>query len=159
MAKSLIYAVGARATQACSTFNLCAGLQVGIEGNVHALQAMDIEARTPSAPPSCPPPPEPPDKPPDSSTESSSEDEEQALQTQPFDATVQSQGASKNTDSTQSEFMDPHCTTLIDVTNGFNELYCKSMLWTVRHLWPEQIRFTFNCYKHSAQLIVLSPDG
>ena len=28
------------------------------------------------------------------------------------------------------------------------------MLWTVRHLWAAGSRFAFNCYRHSAQLLV-----
>ena len=53
--------------------------------------------------------------------DSSSEDEDQALQAQPFEETVQSQGASDITNSIEPKFMDPHCTALIDATNGFNE--------------------------------------
>ena len=43
---------------------------------------------------------------------------------------------------------------LVDATNGFNELGRKAMLWTVRHLWANGARFSFNCYRHSAQLIL-----
>ena len=28
------------------------------------------------------------------------------------------------------------------------------MLWTVRHRWANGARFSFNCYRHSAQLIL-----
>ena len=31
------------------------------------------------------------------------------------------------------------------------------MLWTVPHRWPVGARFTFNCYKHWAQLLVCQP--
>ena len=50
--------------------------------------------------------------------------------------------------------LDPHGTLCIDARNGFNELNRKSMLWTVRHLWAAGSRFSFNCYRHSAQLVV-----
>jgi hypothetical protein len=43
---------------------------------------------------------------------------------------------------------------LVDATNGFNELGRKAMLWTVRHRWANGSRFSFNCYRHSAQLIL-----
>jgi hypothetical protein len=43
---------------------------------------------------------------------------------------------------------------LVDATNGFNELSRKAMLWTVRHRWANGARFSFNCYRHSAQLIL-----
>ena len=31
------------------------------------------------------------------------------------------------------------------------------MLWTVRHLWPEGAMFTFNYYRHWAQLLLRQP--
>ncbi|MEJ2330924.1 MAG: hypothetical protein P8Z33_13945, partial [Gammaproteobacteria bacterium] len=47
--------------------------------------------------------------------------------------------------------------TLIDAHHGFNELGRLAMLWTVRHHWAKGARFAFNCYRHSAQLILHSP--
>ena len=49
--------------------------------------------------------------------------------------------------------------TLVDDRNGFNKLSCLEILWTVRHLWLEEARFTFNLYKHWAQLILTHPGG
>jgi hypothetical protein len=49
---------------------------------------------------------------------------------------------------------DPTCALLMDARNGFNELGRKAMLWSVRHLWANGARFSFNCYRHSAQLIL-----
>jgi hypothetical protein len=43
---------------------------------------------------------------------------------------------------------------LVDATNGFNELGRKAMLWTVRHRWANGARFSYNCYRHSAQLLL-----
>jgi hypothetical protein len=43
---------------------------------------------------------------------------------------------------------------LVDATDGFNELGQKAMLWTVRHCWANGARFSFNCYRHSAQLLL-----
>ena len=43
---------------------------------------------------------------------------------------------------------------LVDATNGFNKLGHKAMLWTVRHRWANGARFSFNCYRHSAQLLL-----
>eukprot|EP00957_Ditylum_brightwellii_P027485 2077883-Ditylum_brightwellii.AAC.1 len=48
-------------------------------------------------------------------------------------------------------------TTLVDARNGFNELSCYAMLWTVRHLWLAGARFVFNCYWHWALLIICRP--
>ena len=49
---------------------------------------------------------------------------------------------------------EPSGTTLVDARNGFNELSRLAMLWTVRHGWTAGARFTFNCYKHWAQLLL-----
>ena len=39
---------------------------------------------------------------------------------------------------------EPSGTTLVDACNGFNELSCLAMIWTVRHCWPAGARFAFN---------------
>jgi hypothetical protein len=46
---------------------------------------------------------------------------------------------------------------LVDAANGFNELSRKAMLWTIRHRWASGARYAFNCYRHSAQLILRRP--
>ena len=82
---------------------------------------------------------------------------------------VEADGGSKGEeggDGTQRELGDldfltqdaePSGTMLIDARNGFNELSRLAMLWTVRHHWPVGERFTFNCYKHWAQLLLRQP--
>ena len=45
-------------------------------------------------------------------------------------------------------------TTLDDACNGFNDMICLVMLWTVWHRWPTGARFAFNCYGHSVQLLI-----
>jgi hypothetical protein len=52
-----------------------------------------------------------------------------------------------------------HVTLLVDARNGFNELGCKTMIWTVRHTWAAGARFAFNCYRHAAQLVVHRAGG
>ena len=49
---------------------------------------------------------------------------------------------------------DTSGTTLVDACNGFNELSCLVMLWTVQHLWTAGERFAFNCYRHWAQVLL-----
>ena len=52
---------------------------------------------------------------------------------------------------------EPSEITLTDARNGFNKLSRLAMLWTVRHRWPEGARFTLNCYRHWAQLLLHQP--
>ena len=49
---------------------------------------------------------------------------------------------------------DSSRTILVDACSGFNDLIRLAMLQTVRHLWPVGTRFTFNFYKHWAQLLI-----
>ena len=43
---------------------------------------------------------------------------------------------------------------LIDARNVFNEENRTDMIWAVRHEWPSDVQFTFNCYRHWATLVV-----
>ena len=43
---------------------------------------------------------------------------------------------------------------LAGARNGFNEMRHLTMLWTVWRHWPEKLRFTFNCYKNLAQILL-----
>ena len=43
---------------------------------------------------------------------------------------------------------------LVDARNGFNELKCLTMLYTICHLWSKGCYFSFNCYCHQLLLIV-----
>ena len=52
---------------------------------------------------------------------------------------------------------EPSGTTLVDARNEFNKLNRLAMLWTVHHRWATGVRFTFNCYKHWAQLLLRQP--
>ena len=49
---------------------------------------------------------------------------------------------------------EPSRTILVDACNGFNELSRLAILWTVRHRLPVGERFTLNCYRHWAQLLL-----
>ena len=52
---------------------------------------------------------------------------------------------------------EPRGTTLVDARIGFNKLSRLAMLWTVRHCWPAGARFSFNYYRHWAQLLLCQP--
>ena len=43
---------------------------------------------------------------------------------------------------------------LIDTRNAFNEENWTAILWAVRYEWPSGARFTYNCYRHWATLVV-----
>ena len=92
---------GGQAKSACGTSQLCAGLEAGIEGAVHVVNALwEVHQH---------------------------DDDWRFL--------------------------------LVDARNAFNEGNRISFLWTIRHKWPAGARFTFNCYRHWAQLLVRSVDG
>jgi hypothetical protein len=115
---------GSQATTACGNLNLCAGLPVGIEGAIYAVTA--VAAAAAAAEPT---------------TEAT-----QPPATQDF-MTDEEVPAVDTADS-------PRVTLLVDARNGFNELGRKIMLWTVHHTWAAGSHFAFNCYRHTAQLIV-----
>ncbi len=49
---------------------------------------------------------------------------------------------------------DPIDVTLLDASNGFNEISRLRCLHTIRHLWPSASRFAFNCYRHYIQICI-----
>ena len=53
-----------------------------------------------------------------------------------------------------TQYAESSGTTLVDACNGFNKLSRLAMMWTVRHRWPAGARFTFNCYRNWAQLLI-----
>ena len=52
-------------------------------------------------------------------------------------------------------YVEPGVTALFNACNSFNELVRLEMTWTVRHHCPVGERFTFNCYRHWAHLLLL----
>ena len=138
-AKCLLKAIGTQATTACSNFNLCAGLQAGIEGAVHAVRAAFSD---PTLIPSTSPPPSHPNP---SPTFTPPSDKSHLTMDAAIDSIVEDSGLSSS---------EATAVLLVDATNGFNELGRKAMLWTIRHRWSNGAQFSFNCYRHSAQLIL-----
>jgi hypothetical protein len=156
-AKCLLKAIGSQATATCGNFNLCAGLQAGIEGAVHAVR--DVFADPSHIP--APPTPEPPD-PDDPLTQASDAPAAAPTAATPAPLPPVVPLAHRTMDEAFGDIVaDLGLSTeaatavlLVDATNGSNELGRKSMLWTVRHHWANGARFSFNCYRHSAQLIL-----
>ena len=160
MAKCVLALAGPHATAACGNLNLCAGLKSGVEGAVHAVRSTwetiefpDPESNTPPDPTAtrndeaaaAPTNPNPNGPTPD--IHEPSDDEHDNLH----------DGTEIGDDDAASD--GPFGTLLVDARNGFNELSRKAMLWTVRHRWPAGARFSFNCYRHSALLVVRHDDS
>jgi hypothetical protein len=120
-----------QATDVAGNLNLCAGLQAGIEAAIHAVRQVT------KAPPILPKPPKQP-----LPVEPPGTDPIEGLLTQP----------PAQPDRTQPA--DPSGALLVDAMNGFNELGRRAMMWAVRHRWAAGARFAFNCYRHSAELIL-----
>jgi hypothetical protein len=133
IAKCVLEVAGGQATTAAGNLNLCAGLPAGIEGAVHALRKAATQPRRPHLPERRPDP-------------ARGREPEGELHTQPEPEPMG-----------EEEPDDPDGTLLVDAMNGFNELGRRAMLWTVRHRWAAGSRFAFNCYRHSAQLILRRP--
>jgi hypothetical protein len=131
MAKCLLEVVGHQATAAAGNLNLCAGLPAGIEGAIHAVR------QSMAAPPIQPTP--------------TGLDLDEGPLTQP---SGNSTGSLADEQMDMPPDPDPIGALLVDARNGFNELGRRAMLWTVRHIWAAGARFAFNCYRHSAQLIL-----
>ena len=132
-AKCLLKAIGSQATAACGNFNLCAGLQAGIEGAVHAVR--DVFA-DPSLIPA--PPPDLMD-PQDPLTQESVAPPAADVPTPPLpvplaDMTIDEAFAAIADDMGLSS-AEASAVLLVNATSGFNELGRKVMLWTVRHRW------------------------
>ena len=101
LAKCVLKVAGGEAKEACGNTQLCAGLEAGIEGAVHAARSL---------------------------WEENEEEEEWGF-------------------------------LLVDAANAFNACNRIAAMWTVRHLWPSGARFSYNCYRHHALLVVRATDG
>eukprot|EP00534_Pseudo-nitzschia_fraudulenta_P001034 CAMPEP_0201119006 /NCGR_PEP_ID=MMETSP0850-20130426/3183_1 /ASSEMBLY_ACC=CAM_ASM_000622 /TAXON_ID=183588 /ORGANISM="Pseudo-nitzschia fraudulenta, Strain WWA7" /LENGTH=295 /DNA_ID=CAMNT_0047384539 /DNA_START=18 /DNA_END=901 /DNA_ORIENTATION=+ len=134
MAKCLQAVSGHHVTQACINFNLCAGLRAGIEGAAHVVR--EAWQGDPAGPPAgaAPAAPRP------------------NQQEGPAGPPARDREPDPDPD-------DPQGTLLVDAANGFNELGRKALFWTTRHRWPHGARFAFNCYRHSAQLVLRGEPG
>ena len=157
MAKCVLMVVGHQATVACGNLNLCAGLPAGIEGAVHAVQEFWEGAQEPLDPAPyatqeawC----QPVSQPEEARAQEEWERQVAMLHTQPGSVGPMGTPEGSDGEDSSSDGQPIQAVLLVDARNGFNELGRKAMLWTVRHLWPAGARFSFNCYRHSAQLVV-----
>jgi hypothetical protein len=119
------------ATTACGNIKLCAGLQAGFEGNLHAVWAIwpqsagwerdggEVMAMLPA-------------------TEGMSM------------AVIRATNPGEAADVSRLRYMPDSGfgTALFDAKNGFNEVNRYLMLWTAAHRWTKASRFAFNRYRH-----------
>ena len=129
LAKCVLIVCGHVATASCGNANLCVGLEAGIEGAAHAM-ALDSPPTPRAAPNSTISPSNP---------------------TEPTDTPDQAMDADWCDDT------EPMALLLVDARNGFNELNRVAALWTARYRWTAGSGFAFNCYRHSAILILRRP--
>jgi len=134
------------ATTACGNTQLCAGLQSGIEANLHAVKAiwpqsagwMDNQVQDG-----------------DGDVLDSNGDDEDA------EDVAGASGTGLDSTSTTSRYT-PNTgfgAALFDARNAFNELNRYLMLWNVAHLWNRGSRFAFNRYRHWGICLVRDRPG
>ena len=135
MAKTTIKATGTKATVACGSSNLCAGLPAGIEGAVHALNDTWDRIMKATEPEHAPTP---------TPTTTPATQEKETIGV----------GEGPMPEAPDTPDTEPSIALLVDARNGFNELGRKAMLWTISHRWTAGARFAFNCYRHFSQLVL-----
>jgi len=134
------------ATNACGNTQLCAGLQSGIEANLHAVKAiwpqsagwMDNQVQDG-----------------DGDVLDGNGDDEDA------EDVAGASGTGLDSTSTNSRYT-PNTgfgAALFDARNAFNELNRYLMLWNVAHLWNRGSRFAFNRYRHWGICLVRDRPG
>jgi hypothetical protein len=157
IAKMVVRAAGDQAKAACGNRQLCAGLEAGIEGAVHAVRRRRAERRAGQDA--------------DAAEEAEVDDDatvsdDNSVVVEPLpDGDGEAAG-----DGMEAETQEPGLlplipeelagvpgTLLLDAFNGFQELRRIAMLWTVRHRWAAGARFAFNCYRHYAKLVIRRP--
>ena len=146
VSKCVLRECGKEGKAACGSTQLCAGLEAGIEGAIHAVrkkaaaerswnfEGWEIDDdlwRSAAADGEVPP----------------WEQDDATAETEPL------------TDMDGEDELDPLMKSLADADNGFNALGRMNMLWVVRHKWARGARYAFNLYRHDARLMVRGPVG
>ena len=180
LAKLIMRAAGDQAKTACGNLQLCACLEVGIEGATHAVGQRIIERvnRTQG------------DEHEEMEDVAAEEDQSGGMVARLHNLNIETAGTEEEAAEGLAaalemeeeedrgsegeeegggnqralgdlEFLtqeaEPSETTLVGARNGFNKLNHLAMLWTLRHRWPAGARFALNCYRHWAQLLLHQP--
>ena len=147
VSKLVLMQCGRDGKAACGNTQLCAGLEAGIEGAIHASIQRATTDDTLHFPeddlPSAPENTDPPDD------------------TTPNDTETHTPHGDTHTTTVAHPHApeDPDVHFLSDARNGFNELSRMAMLWEVRHRWPAGSRFAYNLYRHECRLVLRGPPG
>ncbi len=144
IAKCALKVCGEDAKTACGSTQLCAGLEAGIEGAMHAVKSRSRERDTMEF----------------GEWEVNDKIWEELAEEGEAQETLPERRARERADERAEETGDPadeDILLLVDAANGFNNLSRLGMLWTVRHRTPKLSRFAFNCYRHEARLLCRQP--
>jgi hypothetical protein len=139
LGKDLLSTAGDEAKQACGSVHLCAGLEAGVEGGIHA--AREVFGK-----------------------DGWTQDDGIPGPHNCFRPLVDALESNLDIDAFDDEIWDiPEIEStgmsLFDARNGFNELKRYQMLWNVHHLWPKGSRLAFNTYRHFNLVIVRRGGG
>ena len=153
ISKVVVAESGYEAKMACGSTQLCAGLDAGIEGALHAAvrQANDLDAFCFEEGEL--------DEDVWRAEEEREEDEKPLWRKESAQAdgllTQDAEEMGGIEESVKdSERWNTAGVTLVDANNGFNRLSRYTMLWHVRHRWAAASQFAFNCYRHTIRMVV-----
>ena len=164
IAKCALKCCGEDAKAACGSTQLCAGLEAGIEGALHAVASRATEHDTMEFG----------EWEVDDSVWEATADEGEVQESLPARREREANAAAESDRANEAEVDDmpgigsglgtglrtagaQEGLLLVDAMNGFNMLSRLSMLWTVRHRCTKMSRFAFNCYRHEIRLICRRP--
>jgi hypothetical protein len=138
------------ATNACGNTQLYAGLQSGIEANLHTVRAIWLQFAGWTK---------------DLGDEEDNGDPvaadtlRQCICADGMLNLLEDPGAAEDTSNSRYEEGTGFSSALFDARNGFNELNRYLMLWNVAHLWNRRSRFAFNRYRQWVRCLVRTEPG
>ena len=147
ISKLVLMQCGRDSKAACGNTQLCAGLEAGIEGAIHASIRCATAIDTLQFPEGDVPHESPTNDPPDNTTHPNT------------DTQLPEEGTPDPTQKDIATSDDPEVHFLTDARNGFGKLSRMAMLWAARHQWPAGSCFAYNLYHHECCLLLRGPPG